>query len=379
VGAPALAAPPLFVALRALPQRRLPADRARLKTRSPGGDASLRTLERGRRGGVFYLHGDDELRKDEAARRLVDAHLDPATRDFNFDLLRGADVDVERLASVLATPPMMAEWRVVLLQGTETLVQSARARDVLMEVVRKPPPGLALILTASVPDRSRARIYKELESAAHAIEFPAVSPNDVPAWLVERGRERHGVELDEDAARALGSAVGTDLGVLAQELEKLSTFVGERRHVTREDVEAAGIRLPRQDRWQWFDMVGERRFAEAVGSLGTLLAQNESGVGLVAGLGTHLLRLAVGLNGGQGALERALGSQQWLARRLMPQAKRWPPEELEDAIVGLLRVDRLLKASGLSEEVLLEEWLLARMVRGARHAPAGQAAFSTLE
>jgi DNA polymerase-3 subunit delta len=325
-------------------------------------DPILRALEKGGRGGVFYLHGDDELRKEEAAKVLVDAHLDPATRDFNFDLLRGGELGVERLASVLATPPLMAEWRVVLLRETEALAASARARDVLLGVVRKPPPGLALVMTATVPERSRARIYKDLESGARSFEYGAVSPNDVPGWLIERSRERHGVDLDEDAARALGAAVGTELGVLAQELEKLSTFVGERRRITRGDVEAAGIRLPRQDRWQWFDRVGERRFAEALGSLETLLAQNESGVGLVAGLGTHLLRLAVAAHGGHGALERVLeANQRWLARRLVPQARRWRPEELDDAILGLLRVDRLLKASGLSEEVLLEEWLLARM------------------
>jgi DNA polymerase-3 subunit delta len=273
-------------------------------------------------------------------------------------------VDAERLASVIATPPLMAEWRVVLVKETEALTSSARSRDALMSVLKKPPPGLALILTATIPERSRAKIYKDIEALARSFEFGAVSPNDVPGWLIERSRERHNVELEEDAARALGAAVGTDLGVLAQELGKLSAFVGERARITRADVEAAGIRLPRQDRWQWFDRIGERRFEDALAALSTLLAQNESGVGLVAGLGTHLLRLAVAAYGGQGALERALeGNQQWLARRLAPQARRWKPEELSEAIVDLLRVDRLLKASGLSEEALLEEWLLARMAR----------------
>jgi DNA polymerase-3 subunit delta len=274
-------------------------------------------------------------------------------------------VDVERLASVLATPPMMAEWRVVLLRELEALASSARARDVLLAVLKKPPPGLALVMTATVPDRSKARIYKDIESLARSYEFAAVSGNDVPVWLIERSRDRHGVELDEDAARALAAAVGSDLGVLAKELEKLAAFVGTRAAVTRQDVEAAGIRLPRQDRWQWFDRVGERRFGDALAALGTLLAQNESGVGLVAGLGTHLLRLAVAVHGGQGALERVLeGNQQWLAKRLMPQARRWRPSEIDEAVLDLLRVDRLLKASGLSEEVLLEEWLLARMAAG---------------
>jgi DNA polymerase III subunit delta len=326
-------------------------------------DPLQRSLQKAGHGGVFFLHGDDEFHKEEASRSLVEAHLDPGTRDFNFDPLRGSEVDVERLASILATPPMMAEWRVVLLRETEALASSARARDVLLDVARTPPPGLALVLTATLPERTRARFYKDLEALARSFHFPAVSPNDVPGWLMARAKEHHGFELDEDAARALGAAVGTDLGVLTQELSKLASFTGEHRRVSREDVEAAGIRLPRQDRWQWFDRVGERRFGEALDSLGVLLGQNESGVGLVAGLGTHLLRLAVAAHGGQKALERVLeGNQQWLARRLVPQARRWRPSELDDALLDLLRVDRLLKSSGLSDEALLEEWLLARMV-----------------
>ena len=70
---------------------------------------------------------------------------------------------------------------------------------------------------------------------------------------------------------------------------------------------------------------------------------------------------------GIAGLERALPPhQKWMANRLGPslqsQARRWSPSEMEEAIVGLLRVDSLMKASGLSDEALLEEWLLARLV-----------------
>ena len=57
------------------------------------------------RGGAFYLHGDDEFRKEEVVRALIEAHLDPATRDFNYDPLRGTELDAETLASVLGHAP----------------------------------------------------------------------------------------------------------------------------------------------------------------------------------------------------------------------------------------------------------------------------------
>jgi DNA polymerase III subunit delta len=318
------------------------------------------------RGGAFYLHGEDEFRKEEIVRALVAAHLDPATRDFNFDALRGSEVDTETLASVLATPPLMAEWRVVVLREVEGLASSPKAREVLLEAVATPPPGLALILSCTVPQGSRAKFYQDLAKRAVAVELRPMGEADVPGWLMARARERFSLEIDVEAAQALGTAVGASPGVLAMELQKLADFAGGRGRITLADVEAAGTHLPSQDRWRWFDRVGEADFLGALDGLGILLGQGESGVGLVIGLATHLLRVGIVAEKGQSALEAALPPhQRWLARRLVSQARHWSAADIDHALEGLLRVDRLLKASPLSDEHLLQEWLLALAARKA--------------
>ncbi len=318
-------------------------------------------------GGVFYLHGDDAFRKEQAARELVELHLDPATADFNHDRLRGPDTDVEQLASILATPPMMAEWRVVSISEAEAFAGSPRARALLLETASAPPPGLALILVATKPGGSKAKFYREIEKASRSLAFQPLSPDDVPGWLMERAREELGTEMDPEAARALGQAVGTDLGILAQELAKLAGVVREGEPITRADVESAGTVLPVVDRWGWFEDVGEKRLERAVETLPTLLSQTgETGVGLAIGLATHLLRLGVVVEGGPSALERILPPRQsWLARKFSSQARRWRPDEIADAIDGLRRVDRLLKSTPLEDRAILEEWLLTLLVRAA--------------
>lgn len=315
------------------------------------------------KGGAFFLHGEDHFRKQEATRALVVWHLDPTTRDFNLDLLRGSEVGVETLASVLATPPMMAEWRVVDLREVEALASSPKARKVILECVENPPPGLALILSATIPGQSKAKFYQELKRRARSVEFAEISANDVPGWLVEWARARHGVEMREEAARALGGAVGTDLGVLAQEVEKLASMVEEGQPISLEVVRAAGTRIPAQDRWEWMDLVGNRDFHRALGGLPVLLGQGESGVYLCMGLATHFLRLGVARSGGARALEACLHPRQrWLSKRLVAQARGWSVESLQRALIGLRRVDRILKSTSLSEELVLEEWLLGLLV-----------------
>lgn len=330
-------------------------------------DPILRALERRGKGGVFFLSGEDAFRRDRAAETLIDAHLDDATSAFNLDRYRGSDLEVETLASILATPPMMAEWRVVHVREVEGLSSSSRFRDLLLATAQDPPPGLALVLVAAAT--TSAKFWKDLQKAATSLQFGAISDDEVPAWLMEHARSTLGVAMDEDAARALGAAVGTDLGVLAQELEKLRDFVQDGQPITRAAVEAAGTYLPRQDRWQWFEMVGEKRFDEALDALPVLLGQGESGVGLVIGLSTQLLRLAVARTRGPDALAEVLEPRmRWLARKIVPQARRWSADELETAILGLLRADRLLKASGVGDEAILEEWLLGLIARGRQAA-----------
>jgi DNA polymerase-3 subunit delta len=314
------------------------------------------------RGGAIYLHGEDQFRKEEALRALIEAHVDPATRDFNLDALRGGEVDAERLASVLATPPMMGEWRVVVLREVEGLASSKHAREELLRIVEAPPPGLALLMSCTVPKGSSAKFYSDLARRARSAEFKAITDADVPGWLLSRAAEDHGIEIEIDAARALGSAIGPNLGILARELDKLAALIGERRSVTLEDVRRAGTKLPTQDRWAWFDLVGERRFEEARRALGTLLGQGETGVGLVIGLSTHLLRLGIAMDRSSG-LEAALpGHQRWLAKRLRDQARRWKQPEIAHALAALRDVDRLLKASPHTDEHFLETWLLGQRV-----------------
>ncbi len=324
----------------------------------------LRKVLQGSLGGVFFLHGEDEHRKGEAVRALVDAHVDPGTRDFNLDILQGSEVSVEDLARILATPPMMADYRVVVVRGAEAFAGAARSRDLILRLVERPPPDLALILSARIPERSKAKFYQTLIKQAQAIEFAMITQDDVPGWLMEEARVRFGTTMEPDAARALGQAVGSDLGILARELEKLTAVAGDADRISLEHVRAAGTVLPKQDRWKWFDLVGERRFPEAISGLRILLNQGERGVGLTVGLATHLLRIGVTVESGAGALEGVLPPhQRWLSRQIGTQAKVWNTGAIRAAVLGLLRVDRLLKASSLSDEHHLEEWLLTMMCR----------------
>jgi DNA polymerase III subunit delta len=330
-------------------------------------DKLARALDSGRRGGIFFLFGDEEYLREEAVAAIVAAHLDPATRDFNYDQLRGGDLEPETLASIAGTPPMMAEWRVVIVRDTQLLAANARGRAVIESLLDRRVPDLALVFTATLPDRSKAQIYERLKRDAVSVEFPPLTGADLPGWLMDRA-ERRGLQLETAAARAL-AATGSALGVLVQEIAKLADYAGDRKRITRDDVAAVVGAVPRQNRWDWFDLVADARFRDARAAIPILLDAGESGVGLVIGLGTQFLRLGIAAAGGEKALGASLPPhQRWLAGRIAKQARRWQAAAVEDAIDDLLRADRLLKSASLNERQVLEELLLRIEHRAAARA-----------
>ena len=111
-------------------------------------------------------------------------------------------------------------------------------------------------------------------------------------------------------------------------------------------------------------MLGERRFPEARAALPVLLDSGETGVGILIGVGTHFLRLAIFAHGGERALEEALPQyQRWLASRLARQARKWRGADLDAALDDLLRADRLLKSSNLGDYAVVEDLLLRLQAR----------------
>jgi len=310
-------------------------------------------------GGTYFFHGEDEFRKQESVQELINAHLDQDTREFNLDVIRASDVDLEHLARTISTPPMLSEWRVVLVDGIQYFAGTGKNREVILNLVKDDLPGLVLILSAVIPRGSKAKFYRTLKEHSRVIQFDPIRSDDLPGWIMEQGLQRFSIEVEIEAARAMADAIGSDLGVLSQELDKLVTLASGEDSIKKSHVAEVGIVLSSQNRWHWFDMVGTKNFEQAIRALPTLLSQGEDGVGLTIGLSAHLLRIGLVLEGGVSGLENALPPRQkWLARQIVSQAKQWSREEICSALVDLLRVDQLLKASTLPDQHHLEEWLL---------------------
>src|SRR5256884_731192 len=238
-------------------------------------DALLRSLKQGVPDPVYYLHGDEDVLKDEAVRALVDRAVDRAARDFNLDQRSAAELDAEAFHALVNTPPMLAATRAVVVRGLEQLKKTAKLRQELLRYLQSPNPTTLLVLVQAAgepPD-------PELVRRTTAVAVEPLPPARVERWMAHRARQL-ALTLAPEAGALLLDAVGSDLAALASELEKLAALAGGGgRPATREDV-AALVGVRRGETLQdLVDATLERRAAEAARRVAPRLEQGGRGGG----------------------------------------------------------------------------------------------------
>jgi len=331
---------------------------------------------------VYYFYGDDDYLKNEELRRLIDAAVDPATRDFNLEFLRGAEVDAATLGSIAGTPPMMAERRALVVRDVNALKKESRA--VLDEYLARPAADVLLVLVAA----SGVKPDKSLLSTTSAIEFAPLSGARIPKWIsyyVEHDLGG-GATITSGAVTLLQEAVGTELAQLRVELDKLAAFTGG--GVIDEAAVSAvvGIR-PGETLGSLLDAVARRDSVLAM--LGTVMQQPKaSAVTTVMALASQTLAITWA----QAARERGThpgkitqdlfsllkesGSvytgRSWgeFVATCVRESQRWSPAAIDGALDALLEADKTLKDSRVSsdEQILATLVLLLCGARSGRRA-----------
>src|SRR5438132_1063189 len=168
-------------------------------------DALLRSLKQGAPDPVYYLHGEEDVLKDEAVRVLLERAVDPAARDFNVDQRTAADLDPEAFNALVNTPPILAATRAVVLRGMEQLRKTAKVRQELLHYLDSPNPSTVLVLVHGPVGVRRGETLQDFVDAA--LERRAADA----ARLVEPVLEQAGMS-GVRMLSALGTAlVGTAL------------------------------------------------------------------------------------------------------------------------------------------------------------------------
>jgi DNA polymerase-3 subunit delta len=334
----------------------------------------------------YVLLGDETYLYERCRRAILDALVDPTMRDFALAEIDLAETSIFEALDRAQTPSLMAPFQVLFLRNLKTLYTRGAKKDefaALDAYGRSPNPQALLVFVADhlhlpsdlrrmeMQDKDRyERIRETLGDWCGMVELVRVEESDAMRWLVVEA-EKRGSALEADAARELADALGSDLMLMASELEKLLLYTGERGRITLGDVETMVLGAKQRSLYELTDAISAKDRPRALALLQGLLNASDGGEESAIG---HLYMLARTFRQMLVILEknvrdsRAIWQALWQGFRMPPfaaddlirQARRYKSRrELTRALRLIARADLELRSSPPDKRLVLERLVLA--------------------
>ena len=207
----------------------------------------LRAIERGEIAPIYCLHGPERFLVDRTVAALRRKILGASAGDssgLNCELFDLKEVALVEVLAAARTLPMFAKQRLVIARGLEQV--KADGLEPLTAYAAHPNPSTCLVLLAEKID-GRLRAFLALRKAGYLHEFARLKDRELGPFIAREAKTR-GMTIDSDAAEALASAAGPDLGRLMQALEQLEIYVGKGGSHQPSPGRGAGARIARAKR-----------------------------------------------------------------------------------------------------------------------------------
>ncbi|MGA9304631.1 MAG: DNA polymerase III subunit delta [Candidatus Sulfotelmatobacter sp.] len=345
-----------------------------------------------------YVFVGDEAFFRKRFRDAILEHLVPADlRDFSvfeFDL---GENDLAEVLDRARTPSLMAPFQVFFVRGVKTLFGRSSNEEKLAaieEYCKNPNPDAMLVFVAdhiSIPadvrrmemqDKERyQRIRETMGQYCGIVELARVEEGEAVRWISDYCTSRAvPVKIDPDGARELVDALGGDMMMISNELEKLMLYVGARNRITLGDVETMVLAAKQRSLYELTDAISSKDRVRALEVLDAILS---SGDGEEAAIG-HIYMLAKTFRQMLVILERNVRDQRmlwaalWQGFRVPPfaaddiikQARRYKSRrDLTRSIRLVAKADLALRSNPVSKRMVLERLVMDLTTEAKLEAP----------
>src|SRR5215475_11279275 len=221
-----------------------------------------------------YVFVGDETFFRKRCREAILEHLVPLeVRDFSlfeFDL---AESDLAEILDRARTPSLMAPFQVFFVRGVKNLFGRGSNDEKLAaieEYCKNPNPDALIVFVAdhiSIPadvrkmemqDKDRyQRIRDTMGQYCGIVELARVEEGEAVRWITDYCSSQQ-VKIEADGARELVDALGGDMMMISNEIEKLMLYVGEKKRITLGDVETMVLAAKQRSLYELTDAISSK-------------------------------------------------------------------------------------------------------------------------
>jgi DNA polymerase-3 subunit delta len=314
--------------------------------------------------GILLL-GDEPYLRDKCRAALIEYFVQEAARTWAVSRFSADRGETQAALDQAQTLPMLSSKQVVFLEEAEAIEalgekNRKEAVESILAYLQDPAPFTVLVIEAAKLDM-RMQLGKNLADEALVVEVgTGDNPESRIAAATEVARDlakQKGIELEKGAAEELAELVSGDLLRLETELEKLATFAGERKTISKAEIAALVLSEKTTTIWEVAGFLAAQQPKQALEFINRLFQEGEAALLMLGGI-TWMYRKIVeasevrgATNGWQAA--RALGMRPEQAEIALRCSRKISKERLMNGLCALKNADVQLK-SGRDERTVME-------------------------
>jgi DNA polymerase III subunit delta len=326
----------------------------------------LERLERGKAIPALLLLGEEPYLRDECRKRLIEKFVAEAARTWAVSRYSAGRGETQAALDQAQTMAMLSPQQVVFLEDAEAiekLGEKNREEAVaqLGAYLDNPAPFTVLVVEATGLDQ-RMKLGKLLAGktlvVACGLGENAGERQSAAVSFARAIADEEGVKFEKGAAEDLAEFVSADLMRLKTEIEKLTTFAGEKKFISRNDVTSMVISEKTTTVWELADLLATRKSAKALEFLDRLLRDGEEPLPMVGAMAWMYRKLieaseVKGVTNGWQA-SRVLGMNPQQAELALQASRKIPKAQLLAGLRALQKADDRLKGGAEDPRAVME-------------------------
>jgi DNA polymerase III delta subunit len=326
----------------------------------------------------YFFYGEEPFLAEEFIDELKGALISPEDQDYNIEKCNLEDQSWMEIMDLARTIPFFfSSWRVIAVSlsvGKGERLSSTEEK-ILKDYFSSPSDQTALVVIYPGKLRRSAPIFRLFSSfpsaLVHVKELKPLKGRNLFSWM-DKKLSLLGKRATQDAMARLAELTGNNLARVKNELEKISVFVGEKKMVELDDVNAVSGWIKSFSEWEIVDNLEKADFEKSLIVLDNLFRESvrpEFILGLTAKFFRDIFLAKLWL-------KEKEKDKKAIFKELRPQiqerfgnfytnkfrsffslVERFPMSDLNDLFSELKEIDLKVKTTDLNPQTLLEGFL----------------------
>ncbi len=311
---------------------------------------------------IYFLFGEETYYIDKISEFIENYVLTEEEKGFNQTVLYGRDVSIDDIIANAKRYPMMAEKQVLIVKEAQNL---SRTIENLVSYSDNPQLSTVLVICYKYKKLDkRKKLYKSIQKSGVLFEGKKLYENQVSDWI-RRTLAGKGYGITPKGAILLVEFLGTDLGKIANELNKLQLVLPQNTEITPKHIEEhIGISKD-YNNFELKKAIGERNVVKATRII-NYFAQNPKDnpfvltVSLLYSFFSQLLQYHGLKDHSSKSVASALRINPFFVGEIQTAARNYPMKKVSGIVSHLREMD--LKGKGVNANAIPQADLLKELL-----------------